>query len=33
MIKTENLKKIYTTEEVETTALNDVNFEVKEGEF
>ncbi len=33
MIKTENLKKIYTTEEVETTALNDVNFEVEEGEF
>ncbi|MBN2102688.1 ABC transporter ATP-binding protein [bacterium] len=33
MIKTENLKKIYTTEEVETTALNNVNFEVKEGEF
>lgn len=25
--------KIYTTEEVETTALNKVNFEVKEGEF
>jgi putative ABC transport system ATP-binding protein len=33
MIKTENLKKIYTTEEVETTALNDVNLEVNEGEF
>ncbi len=33
MIKTKNLKKIYTTEEVETTALNKVNFEVKEGEF
>jgi putative ABC transport system ATP-binding protein len=33
MIKTENLKKIYTTEEVETTALNNVNFQVKEGEF
>jgi len=33
MIKTENLKKIYNTEEVETTALNNVNFEVKEGEF
>ena len=33
MIKTNNLKKVYTTEEVETTALNDVNFEVKEGEF
>lgn len=33
MIKTENLKKVYTTEEVETTALNHVNFEVQEGEF
>ena len=33
MIQTKNLKKVYTTEEVETTALNNVNFEVKEGEF
>ncbi len=33
MIKTKNLRKIYTTENVETTALNDVNFEMKEGEF
>ena len=33
MIKTNNLKKVYTTEEVETTALNNVNFEVKKGEF
>ena len=33
MIKTKNLKKIYLTEEVETTALNNVNFEIKEGEF
>jgi putative ABC transport system ATP-binding protein len=33
MIKTVNLKKIYTTEEVETTALNQVNLEVHEGEF
>lgn len=33
MIKTVNLKKIYTTEEVETTALNDVNLEVKDGEY
>jgi putative ABC transport system ATP-binding protein len=33
MIKTENLQKIYTTEEVETTALNNINIEVKEGEF
>jgi putative ABC transport system ATP-binding protein len=33
MIRTNSLKKVYTTEEVETTALNNVNFEVKEGEF
>ena len=33
MIKTKNLKKIYTTEEVETTALNNVNLEVNAGEF
>jgi putative ABC transport system ATP-binding protein len=33
MIKTRNLKKIFRTEEVETTALNNVNFEVTEGEF
>ena len=33
MIQTKNLKKIFTTEEVETTALDKVNFEVKEGEF
>lgn len=33
MIKTKKLKKIYTTDEVETTALNNVNLEVKEGEF
>lgn len=33
MIKTKNLKKIYTTEEVETTALNNINFEVGGGEF
>jgi len=33
MIKTKNLKKIYMTEEVETTALNRVDFEVNEGEF
>jgi len=33
MIKTKNLKKIYTTEEVETTALNNINFEVNDGEF
>jgi putative ABC transport system ATP-binding protein len=33
MIKTVDLKKVYTTEEVETTALNNVNLEVEEGEF
>lgn len=33
MIKTKNLKKLYTTEEVETTALNNVNVEIKAGEF
>jgi len=33
MIKTKNLKKLYTTEEVETTALNNVNLAVSEGEF
>lgn len=33
MIKTVNLKKIYRTEEIETTALNDVNVNLKEGEF
>lgn len=33
MIKTENIKKVFRTEEVETWALNGVDFEVKEGEF
>jgi len=33
MIETKNLKKIYTTEEVETTALNKVNLKIREGEF
>ena len=33
MIKTVNLKKLYLTEEVETTALNNVNIEIKQGEF
>jgi len=33
MIKTKNLKKAYVTEEVETMALNNVNLEIKEGEF
>jgi len=33
MIKTTNLSKVYQTEEIETTALNEVNIEIKEGEF
>jgi putative ABC transport system ATP-binding protein len=33
MIKTKNLVKVFLTEDVETTALNKVNLEVKEGEF
>jgi len=33
MIKTEDLTKIYTTEDVETTALNNINLEIKEGEY
>jgi putative ABC transport system ATP-binding protein len=33
MIETKNLRKIYTTEEVETTALNKVNLKIKDGEF
>ncbi|MBU1187181.1 MAG: ABC transporter ATP-binding protein [Acidobacteria bacterium] len=33
MIKTKDLKKFYRTDEVETTALNNINLEVKEGEY
>lgn len=33
MIKTENLKKLYFTEEVETTALQNINLEVNAKEF
>jgi len=33
MIKTDKLSKIFRTDEVETTALNEVGFEVKQGEF
>lgn len=33
MIKIENLSKVFRTEEVETTALNNVSLEVKESEF
>ena len=33
MIKTVNLTKIFKTDEVETTALNRVSFEIQKGEF
>jgi len=33
MIKVQNLEKIYRTEEIETVALNNVSFEIKDGEF
>lgn len=33
MIKTENLTKVFRTEDIETLALNEVNFEIKSGEF
>lgn len=33
MLKTENLTKVFRTDEVETSALNQINFEVSEGEF
>ncbi|KAF5067711.1 putative ABC transporter ATP-binding protein YknY [anaerobic digester metagenome] len=33
MLKTVNLSKIFRTDEVETTALNKVSFEIKKGEF
>lgn len=33
MIRTVNLKKIFRTEEVETTALDNVSVEINEGEF
>jgi len=33
MIKTEKLSKVFRTDEVETTALNEVSFELKQGEF
>jgi putative ABC transport system ATP-binding protein len=33
MIKIHNLSKVYTTEEVETTALNSISLEINEGEF
>jgi len=33
MIKLEKLTKVYRTDEVESTALNEVSFEIKQGEF
>ena len=33
MLKVENLRKVFRTEEIETIALNGVSFEVKQGEF
>ena len=33
MIKTQNLTKIFQTDEIETSALNAVNFNVQKGEF
>ncbi len=33
MIKTENLQKVFRTEEIETQALADVSIDIKKGEF
>jgi putative ABC transport system ATP-binding protein len=33
MIKLDNISKVYRTKEIETLALDNINFEVKEGEF
>ncbi len=33
MIRTKDLRKVYTTDEVETTALNNINIEIRKGEF
>ena len=33
IITTKGLKKFYYTDEIETTALNNVNLEIAEGEF
>ncbi|MFT6204229.1 MAG: putative ABC transport system ATP-binding protein, partial [Spirosomataceae bacterium] len=33
MIKTTDLQKLFTTEEVETTALNGIDMTIKDGEF
>ncbi len=33
MVQTEKLKMVFSTDEVETTALNNVGLEVSQGEF
>src|SRR5688572_4834695 len=33
MIKTENLSKVFRTDEIETTAINKLSIEIKQGEF
>ena len=33
MIKTVNLTRVFRTDEVETTALNNVSLEIRQGEF
>ena len=33
MIKISNLAKVYRTEEIETVALNNISFEINQGEF
>ena len=33
MIKTQDLRKVFISDEVETTALNDINIEIGSGEF
>ncbi|PKP44900.1 MAG: phosphonate ABC transporter ATP-binding protein, partial [Bacteroidetes bacterium HGW-Bacteroidetes-12] len=33
MIRIDNLMKVFRTEEVETTAINNISIEVKDGEF
>ena len=33
MIRTNKLKKVYRTEEIETTALNEVDLHIQPGEF
>jgi len=33
MIKLSNINKVFTTEDVETTALNNINLQIDEGEF